>query len=52
VDFSAIQHSNTGKWEIHVDSGGVQEANDLTMERLSGAGALVRLVQSTPLPGQ
>ena len=45
VDFDAINYASTGKWEVHVDSRGVQQVNALTVERLTGATDLLRLVK-------
>ncbi len=47
ADFSAINYDSTGKWEVHADSRGVQQVNALTVERLTGAEALLQLVTGT-----
>ncbi len=47
ADFSAINYAATGKWEVHADTRGVQQVNALTVERLTGAEALLQLVTDT-----
>jgi hypothetical protein len=44
ADFDAIKYDSTGKWEVHADSRGAQQVNALTVERLTGAEALLQLV--------
>jgi hypothetical protein len=52
VDFDAITWASNGKWKVFVDRRGAQVANALTVERLSGAKALLDLLTSLTPPGE